>query len=383
MIAVCASAFPGCILNKTNNHVKILNGLEYEEKEKGYVVIGFKKDAEQEKNSTLVLPEQIDGKPLIEIGENAFGECYNLEEVIIPDTVTKIGNTAFQWCYNLRNITIPDAVVEVGEGAFRWCYNLTSVVIGSAVAEIGDQAFYDCGKLIEIYNRSALEISTEKPKEDEEEIDGGASHYIRNVYTEEGGSKLSTDSAGYIYFTDSEEIFLVSYVGETKQLQIPDKVTSIYRYAFYNADKLEKVVLGEGIKEIGECAFRGCDNLTEIQSCNGLQKIGSGAFYSCDSLAQVEIPDTVMVIGGVAFMDCTKLNSIVLGKGIEHIGTDAFVRCDNLKVVYYKGTLEARDFLLAYGNTECLFSAKWYYYSEIEYGTENLWRYVNGIPTVW
>ncbi|MBQ8229711.1 MAG: leucine-rich repeat domain-containing protein [Clostridia bacterium] len=382
-IAVCAIIFSGCILNKTNNNIKILDGLKYEEKGNGYVVIGFEKDAEEAKNPTLVLPEKIDGKPLVEIGENAFGECYEIEEVIIPNTVTRIGNTAFQWCYNLRNITIPDTVTEIGEGAFRWCYNLISVVIGAAVEEIGDQAFYDCSKLIEIYNRSTLNISTEMPEEGEEEIDGCASYYVKNVYTEEGGSKISTDTEGYIYYTQGEEIFLVSYMGESKQLIIPEKTTRVYRYAFYNDDELEKVVFGSKITEIGECAFRGCDNLTEIEICKGLQKIGSGAFYSCDSLSYVEIPDTVTVIGGVAFMDCAELNSIVLGKGVEAIGTDAFVRCDNLGTVYYKGTAETRSLLFAYGNTECLFSAKWYYYSEIELEAENLWHYVSGIPTIW
>lgn len=387
-VAVCAIILPACVLDKSNTNIKILDikildGLKYEEKENGYAVIGFEKDAEEAKNPVLVLPEQIEGRPLVEIGKNAFGECYALEEVKIPDTVTRIGNTAFQWCYNLRNITIPDKVTEIGEGAFRWCYNLTSVVIGAAVEEIGDQAFYDCSKLIEIYNRSTLDISTKIPEEGEEEIDGGASYYVKNVYTEEGGSKISTDAEGYVYYTQGEEIFLISYTGESKQLIIPEKVTSIYRYAFYNADELEKVVFGNRITELGECAFRGCDNLTEIEICNGLQKIGSGAFYSCDSLSHVEIPDTVTVIGGVAFMDCAELNSIVLGKGVEAIGTDAFVRCDKLRTVYYKGTAEMRNLLFSYGNTECLLSANWYYYSEIEREAENLWLYVNGIPTIW
>ena len=50
--------------------------------------------------------------------------------IVIPESVTHNGSL-----YN---------VVEIGNEAFRDCYDLTSVVIPNSVTRIGDDAFYGC-----------------------------------------------------------------------------------------------------------------------------------------------------------------------------------------------------------------------------------------------
>ena len=52
------------------------------------------------------------------IGSNAFGECVNLKNVKITDSVTSIGDWAFYYCNRLTSITIPSSVESIGEGAF-------------------------------------------------------------------------------------------------------------------------------------------------------------------------------------------------------------------------------------------------------------------------
>lgn len=49
----------------------------------------------------------------------------------IPDkldgyTVTTIGAWAFDDCENLTSVTIPDSVISIGERAFLWCSRQTS-----------------------------------------------------------------------------------------------------------------------------------------------------------------------------------------------------------------------------------------------------------------
>ena len=57
------------------------------------------------------------------ICEGAFGHCYELTSITIPDGVTSIGDYAFSYT-DLTFVTIPDSVQTIGSGAF----NILSVV---------------------------------------------------------------------------------------------------------------------------------------------------------------------------------------------------------------------------------------------------------------
>lgn len=69
------------------------------------------------------------------IGINAFNQCMDLTNVMIPNSVMSIGDHAFADCM-LKSITIPDSVTSIENYAF---YNgiHTSVVIGNGVTSIG------------------------------------------------------------------------------------------------------------------------------------------------------------------------------------------------------------------------------------------------------
>ena len=84
------------------------------------------------------------------IGEGAFGDCYSLTSVTIPDSVTTIGDYAFVSCHSLTSVTIGDSVTTIGCEAFEYCYSLTSVTIGDRVTTIGEYAFNRCTKLTSV-----------------------------------------------------------------------------------------------------------------------------------------------------------------------------------------------------------------------------------------
>ena len=44
--------------------------------------------------------------------------CVRLENITIPDTVTKIGKQAFYNCLELHELTLPSGIKELGDGAF-------------------------------------------------------------------------------------------------------------------------------------------------------------------------------------------------------------------------------------------------------------------------
>ncbi len=96
---------------------------------------------------TLVIPSMIEGKPVKEIGAEAFAGCWGLTSVSIPDTVTKIGTEAFATCKNLKYATLPKKLTRIEDGTFQGCNSLERISHLSALVEIGARAFWSCENL--------------------------------------------------------------------------------------------------------------------------------------------------------------------------------------------------------------------------------------------
>ena len=181
----------------------------------------------------------------------------------------------------LEEIVYCEASSSIGDYAFQNCTSLTSVTIGDSVTTIGDYAFNGCYKLVEVYNKSSLNIT--KGSEDY----GYVGYYALNVYTEEGGSKLTTDEDGYIIYTNGANKILVGYVGDQTELTIPDDITAINRYAFGGCTSLISITIPDSVRSIGEGAFSGCDELTTVTIPDSVTSIGDYAFYNCSGLTTV------------------------------------------------------------------------------------------------
>ena len=143
------------------------------------------------KQTAFVIPSQIEGLSVTEIGLSAFGGCTGLTSVTIPDSVKVIWGNAFSGCTGLtdisvssanpnykakegvlftkdgktlvtypagfprKNYTIPNSVKTIGVNAFFGCTSLTSVTIPNSVTEIGDGAFKGCEDLTIIAPRGS------------------------------------------------------------------------------------------------------------------------------------------------------------------------------------------------------------------------------------
>lgn len=90
------------------------------------------------------------GDNVTEIGTQAFMNCLSLTSVSIPDSVETIGNRVFRYCTSLRMVTIGNGVTEIGNSAFMQCSNLLLATIGSGVTVIGNAAFNNCSSLTSI-----------------------------------------------------------------------------------------------------------------------------------------------------------------------------------------------------------------------------------------
>ena len=109
-----------------------------------------------------VIPREINGVPVTQIGDGAFKDSTTLKTVEMPDTIEVIGAEAFAGCAVLEEVNIPDGVTKIGDSAFYGCSSLDHVMMPDTVADMGEQVFSHCGSLKDIRLSEAL---TEIPAE--------------------------------------------------------------------------------------------------------------------------------------------------------------------------------------------------------------------------
>ena len=182
----------------------------------------------------------------------------------------------------ITSITIPNCVTSIGNSAFYNCSSLTSITIPNSVTSIGDIAFLGCYRLVEVINKSSISMTLGSP------ANGYVAYYAKQIITDESSSKLSTDSSGYVTYNDGEDIWLINYVGTDTNIIIPNSITKINTYTFYD-----------------------CSSSTSITIPNSVTSIGDSAFYNCSSLTSITIPNSVTSIGDIAFLGCYRLVEVI------------------------------------------------------------------------
>ena len=106
--------------------------------------------------------------------------------------------------------------------------------------------------------------------------------------------------------------------GDATEIEIPEGVTKIKSYAFYQQNAITTVILPSTLISIGNYAF--CDgNMTEIHIPNSVKTLGNNVFKYCSYLKEVSIGNGVTKIEYCTFDSCTRLQKVTLGNGIKSI----------------------------------------------------------------
>ena len=142
---------------------------------------------------------------------------------------------------------------------------------------------------------------------------------------------IRSDTQGRNSDFEIKDGVLLKYRGAAKNVVVPDGVSEIGKYAFYEHDKtsdIERIVLPESLTRIDDYAFMNCKKLKDVIIPDGVEYLSG--FYGCSSIKSIEIPRSVETIGDHAFTLCTKLIDASLPDSVSSIGYAAFMDCKNL-----------------------------------------------------
>ncbi len=239
------------------------------------------------------------------VGSSAFENYTNLASLNLGTTVQKIYTSSFEGT-SLASVTIPNSVVEIWNDAFGNCSSLTTIHIESESISIDDEAFSSTTNVDNIYMYSL----------NPESITWGSSstcfmpnqgtvchvpahryqrYFDRFNYTNGTYSHLNVTFQGDVYpcvwesgditctlasdgsFTLSGTGAMADYASADAQPWYTDGVRN----------QIASIVIGDNVTGIGAYALANCTTPTTLTIPAGVTNIGAHAFDGCTSIAQI------------------------------------------------------------------------------------------------
>lgn len=313
---------------------------EYEELSNGSLkIVNYKGNATE-----LVIPSEISGKKIVEIGERAFIGCSNLKSVTMPGSVKEIGvydyddeeyTGLFDGCEALEEIIVEEgnAWYSSRDGVLYdkemttlfYCPERMeeSITIPQSVINICSSSFYDSA-FRDIYGTKYFSHTVL-----------GNCLYLSEINVESDNTKYSSTD-GLLYSKDGTTL-LCCPAGKQGNIMILDSVTNMRNAPFDNCNRLTSITIPESTVYIEAVTFFGCNDLTDIivDEKNEFYSARDGILYQkkqeyqepktvliyCPPGKQgnVAIPDGVVEIGNAAFYGCSGLESIIMPKSITKV----------------------------------------------------------------
>lgn len=244
----------------------------------------------------IVIPSQIDSKPVTEFDGNAFRGNSTITGIEIPEGVRLIYTRSFAGCTNLKSVTLPESVTGIGDYAFLNCSSLTEITLPKGVGGYMVGVFAGCTNL-------------------------------QTINVAEGNTDLCVKD-GILYRKDMSCLFCYPAGKEVESVTIPSGVERIYPDAF-TGSKITSVTIPDSVTIIHEGAFYGCEGLTRLFIPGSVKQIGKQAFYGCRELKEVIIANGTTSIGAEAFAYCRRLVWASVPPSVTSIGKNAFYYYDN------------------------------------------------------
>ncbi len=169
---------------------------------------------------------------------------------------------------------VEDFVVENGKGA-----------IGVKFNNKGEIGFLSSAKRVQSGNSYLIYDNGNSP----EKLPEDQSFIIKVV-----ANKLINTTGDCSWILDAEGTLTISGDGAMGYYNADN-------YAPWKGSKVKKVIIEDGVTNIGDWAFANCPNLSSVTIPDSVTYIGSSAFENCPNLTSVFIPNSVTSIGTRAF----------------------------------------------------------------------------------
>ena len=211
--------------------------------------------------------ESVDLSAVVTLKDSAFQECYALDSIVIPDSVTSAEDFTFYSCPALKSVTFGKGLKTTGYQMFRECKKLAQINFGG-LQEIYAMSFGDCSSLESV----SLPASVKS-------IGNGAfgnCRALKSVYAAE------VTEIPYQAFLNDNLLNSVSF----------PKLKNVNRAAFLGCSSLKKVSLPKSTEFVHSIAFEKDVQLTCANAAlkpygyNGLRKLQQVALSGDESYSE-------------------------------------------------------------------------------------------------
>jgi len=286
-------------------------------------------DCDNAVTGRLNIPDEIVGKPVVEIKSNAFSSC-GASKISIPPNVETIAPSAFNACPELHEIIVhlnnlnyssnhgilynkdKSQLIRFPEG------NLTQdVLVQDGVTQIGSQAFLNVSHLVTLTLPASVNAISNKAFKN-------CTHFKTALFrgdaptTVGDGIFLQVSSAFKIYYYVNKSGF-----SSTWQDKPAESINTLYTFQIY-------------LSEIYISGFPSHITGTEIIPSEfiGLPVVGIQAYAFKDSeLNNITIPSSINTISGRAFMNCDSITQMHIPASVSNMQSSPFIGCSQLNVI--------------------------------------------------
>ncbi len=223
---------------------------------------------------------------------------------IIPNdgSVIIIGKYAFGDCFGLTSINIPESITSINSKAFYGCMNLMSVTIPNSLTNIASNAFSTCPKLYEVKNNSSIVLNFGS-------TDNGYIAYRAKVIVNVNEDKQYRDDIEFSYYDTSDgfrfacengEYTLIAYLGNQSMITPPLTVNN-QSYSIVNLSGVKNLTIPSGFTSINSYAF---SHMFDYENSYVYH------LMCTNPLTSITIPASVVTIGDYTFSNCRNLTDI-------------------------------------------------------------------------
>lgn len=291
----------------------------------------------------LVLPSS-----LVTIGKRAFQNMPELQEVVLPPSMTDLSVEAlFYGCPKLNSVVFPEGLVSItAANAFEKCTGLEQVNFPKSLTTIKASNIFDGAGLKTLTFSDGItdvrgyQIFANNVNLTEVTLGKNMTYIYDKDVTAAEADKTNAISNCFQKCTSLTTVNfpaeMTKFVGyklfaglPIENINIPEnsKLELLGRQVFAGTTALKNVTLPASLKTIMDGAFMNNPTL-ETVTMNGTSDIetaGYGVFMDCLELTSVNMGDNHHAIGNSWFRNCHKLVDLKLPAELTHIGSSAFL----------------------------------------------------------